>query len=383
MLSPVKWAEVCFTSAKTGQRCTKVGDGLRTRFFHRCRTLIPQLVCWVLRRRYVSVSVQLAEEDLRGHGAWCARSSTDVCMPMRLRHPGMMQFTSAELTIAAARFQHHRHCTALHCASVSILAAHPRANARTSINPPPSARAESILPPLALPPYQLASFQLFDLVDEVAVQHRRRVKTSVLNEVSGGCARLSRLRFSMQELVSRHSRNWAGVASMTMRGSTWHTCGRQPPQSNGSRKKSGQVSCDAIVVHVHSLECLGERHCFATQLMPRDEYSCMTSCLRRMRGGVPLPPRLISYFQVLRDAVLWQAPPSKKSSGASQGKIYYCNQARHAKHGGLDSQTNVLNRCVATRSEIGQENCHVVCMSQMGRTRRDRTGVCYGDEGTC
>lgn len=24
MLSPVKWAEVCFTSAKTGQRCTKV-----------------------------------------------------------------------------------------------------------------------------------------------------------------------------------------------------------------------------------------------------------------------------------------------------------------------------------------------------------------------
>ena len=26
--------------------------------------------------------------------------------------------------------------------------------------------------------------QLFDLVDEVAVQHRRRVKTSVLNEVS-------------------------------------------------------------------------------------------------------------------------------------------------------------------------------------------------------
>ncbi|CAM9981099.1 unnamed protein product [Ectocarpus sp. 6 AP-2014] len=30
--------------------------------------------------------------------------------------------------------------------------------------------------------------------------------------------------------------------------------------------------------------------------------------------------------EVLRDAVLWQAPPSKKSSGASQGKIYYCNQ---------------------------------------------------------
>lgn len=37
----------------------------------------------------------------------------------------------------------------------------------------------------------------------------------------------------------------------------------------------------------------------------------------------------MSYFQVLRDAVLWQAPPSKKSSGASQGKIYYCNQARN------------------------------------------------------
>lgn len=30
--------------------------------------------------------------------------------------------------------------------------------------------------------------------------------------------------------------------------------------------------------------------------------------------------------QVLRDAVLWQAPPSKKSGGGAQGKIYYCNQ---------------------------------------------------------
>lgn len=35
--------------------------------------------------------------------------------------------------------------------------------------------------------------QLFDLVDEVAVQHRRRVKTSVLNEVSGGYVYLPRL----------------------------------------------------------------------------------------------------------------------------------------------------------------------------------------------
>ena len=30
------------------------------------------------------------------------------------------------------------------------------------------------------------SSQLFDLVDEVAVQHRRRIKTSVLNEVLSG-----------------------------------------------------------------------------------------------------------------------------------------------------------------------------------------------------
>ncbi|CAN0310263.1 unnamed protein product [Ascophyllum nodosum] len=30
--------------------------------------------------------------------------------------------------------------------------------------------------------------------------------------------------------------------------------------------------------------------------------------------------------EVLRDAVLWQSPPTRKSSGGRQGKIYYCNQ---------------------------------------------------------
>lgn len=30
--------------------------------------------------------------------------------------------------------------------------------------------------------------------------------------------------------------------------------------------------------------------------------------------------------EVLRDAVLWQSPPGKRSEGSAQGKIYYCNQ---------------------------------------------------------
>lgn len=39
--------------------------------------------------------------------------------------------------------------------------------------------------------------QLFDLVDEVAVQHRRRVKTSVLNEVGWARAFVSTVGFRL------------------------------------------------------------------------------------------------------------------------------------------------------------------------------------------
>lgn len=60
--------------------------------------------------------------------------------------------------------------------------------------------------------------------------------------------------------------------------------------------------------------CLHSARCYFLLILLGSVFFPSAACCR------------LSCGQVLRDAVLWQAPPSKKSSGASQGKIYYCNQ---------------------------------------------------------
>lgn len=82
MLSPVKWAEVCFTSAKTGQRCTKVGklpkrkrllqlaalpnNTIIITFFQLLTSTNPPP--WFLTHGFICVCVAVSEEHLRGHG---------------------------------------------------------------------------------------------------------------------------------------------------------------------------------------------------------------------------------------------------------------------------------------------------------------------------
>lgn len=141
-----------------------------------------------------------------------------------------------------------------------------------------------------------------------------------------------------------------------MRVSTWSTCRLQPPQSNRSSSSHSLFAMPSrMILHAIAIFTLGWRVCCKTasfrsipsgrletsfgpcvhvfsvpyhvicNLQPRSAACLRLSFLSCVWRGLTH----LSSIQVLRDAVLWQAPPSKKSSGASQGKIYYCNQVRN------------------------------------------------------